>query len=70
MVLTVSLTLRAPWAVRAGRRCKAKRQYLLTCKVSRYCLLALQTEVQHLDVKVMASCSHASHLGSSRRFVS
>ena len=25
--------------------CKAKRQYLLTCKVSRYCLLALQSSI-------------------------
>ena len=26
----------------AAQLCKAKRQYLLTCKVSRYCLLALR----------------------------
>ena len=25
--------------------CKAKRQYLLTCKVSRYCLLALHGSI-------------------------
>ena len=28
--------------------CKAKRQYLLTCEVSRYCLLALHGRVDSL----------------------
>ena len=31
--------------------CKAKRQYLLTCKVSRYCLLALHGPECPLDLK-------------------
>ena len=30
--------------------CKAKRQYLLTCKVSRYCLLALHDRVLRLSI--------------------
>ena len=29
------------WVATPAMLCKAKRQYLLTCKVSRYCLLAL-----------------------------
>ena len=28
--------------------CKAKRQYLFTCKVSRYCLLALHGSIIHM----------------------
>ena len=32
--------------------CKAKRQYLLTLQVSRYCLLALQSGIDGLSVRL------------------
>ena len=32
--------------------CKAKRQYLLTCKVSRYCLLSLHGRVHAVPANV------------------
>ena len=43
-----------------GRRkllCKAKREYLLTCKVSRYCLLTSHPKITELIHKVTFFCS-------------
>ena len=42
--------------IRGALLCKSKRQYLLTCKVSRYCLLALHGRA----ISVMAQQSLAS----------
>ena len=33
------------WVTGCNIPCKAKRQYLLTCKVSRYCILALHSSI-------------------------
>ena len=37
--------------------CKAKRQYLLTFQVSRYCLLALQNSI-HVHTYYIITCNH------------
>ena len=49
VVMSASPVSKAMFAIVGRYRpilpCKAKRQYLLTCKVSKYCLLALQSSI-------------------------
>ena len=48
-----------PYITQPAMLCKAKRQYLLTCKVSRYCLLALHDRLQsHLGMPEL----HVQHM--------
>ena len=48
--------------------CKAKRQYLLTCKVSRYCILALHGSADIRNIKCIILCDNKLYKGSRAKF--
>ena len=49
--------------------CKAKRQYLLTCKVSRYCILSLQGNITLSDQPELLHSHNSDACGQSERWV-
>ena len=50
-----------------GYSCAAKRQYLFTLQLSRYCCLALQTSIVHIGI---ASIAHYKHVNSLEHCIS